>query len=118
MKTHVRRLRKREVNEGVPHPCGATWDGEGTNFAIFSGNATGVELCLFNEDGNRELERIELLAATSIASFKMLKSPSHTLSYCTCALPAKLMSFQDPIPPPNTQERMAAFNRDTAPGAS
>ena len=60
MKTHVRRLRKREVNEGVPHPCGATWDGKGTNFAIFSGNATGVELCLFNEDGNRELERIEL----------------------------------------------------------
>src|ERR1700752_2365889 len=60
MKTHVRRLRKREVNEGVPHPCGATWDGEGTNFAISSGNATGVELCLFNEDGNRELERIDL----------------------------------------------------------
>jgi isoamylase len=60
MKTHVRRLRKREVNEGVPHPCGATWDGEGTNFAIFSGNATRVELCLFNEDGDQELERIEL----------------------------------------------------------
>jgi len=60
MKTQVRRLRKREVNEGVPHPSGATWDGKGTNFAIFSGNATRVELCLFNENGGRELERIEL----------------------------------------------------------
>jgi isoamylase len=60
MKTQVRRLRKREVNEGVPHPCGATWYGKGTNFAIFSGNATRVELCLFNENGDRELERIEL----------------------------------------------------------
>ena len=60
MKTQVRRLRKREVNEGVPHPSGATWDGKGTNFAIFSGNATRVELCLFNENSDRELERIEL----------------------------------------------------------
>src|ERR1700678_4262476 len=60
MKTHARRLRKREVKEGVPHPCGATWDGEGTNFAIFSGNATRVELCLFDEAGDLELERIEL----------------------------------------------------------
>jgi isoamylase len=60
MKTHARRPKKREIKEGSPHPCGATWDGEGTNFAIFSGNATRVELCLFNEDGDLELERIEL----------------------------------------------------------
>ncbi len=33
---------------GKPYPLGATWDGEGVNFAIFSENATGVELCLFN----------------------------------------------------------------------
>jgi glycogen operon protein len=32
---------------GQPYPLGATWDGEGVNFAIFSENATGVELCLF-----------------------------------------------------------------------
>ena len=32
---------------GAPAPLGATWDGEGTNFAIFSEHATGVELCLF-----------------------------------------------------------------------
>ncbi|NUS97523.1 MAG: glycogen debranching protein GlgX [Gemmatimonadaceae bacterium] len=38
---------------GQPYPLGATWDGEGVNFAIFSENATAVELCLFhrNEDG-------------------------------------------------------------------
>ncbi|HEY9736508.1 MAG TPA: glycogen debranching protein GlgX, partial [Trichocoleus sp.] len=34
---------------GKPHPLGATWDGNGTNFALFSENATAVELCLFDE---------------------------------------------------------------------
>jgi isoamylase len=34
---------------GGPHPLGATWDGEGVNFALFSENATGVQLCLFDE---------------------------------------------------------------------
>jgi glycogen operon protein len=37
---------------GRPYPLGATWDGSGTNFALFSENATRVELCLFN--GKRE----------------------------------------------------------------
>src|SRR5579864_4236955 len=32
---------------GTPHPLGATWDGEGVNFAIFSEHATAVELCLY-----------------------------------------------------------------------
>ncbi|MHB0949230.1 MAG: glycogen debranching protein GlgX [Gemmatimonadaceae bacterium] len=38
---------------GRPYPLGATWDGQGVNFALFSENATGVELCLFDgpEDG-------------------------------------------------------------------
>ena len=46
---------------GKPYPLGATWDGEGVNFAIFSENATAVELCLFDraEDG-REAARIRL----------------------------------------------------------
>jgi glycogen operon protein len=34
---------------GSPYPLGATWDGEGVNFALFSEHATGVELCLFEE---------------------------------------------------------------------
>jgi glycogen operon protein len=45
---------------GAPHPLGATWDGRGTNFAIFSASATKVELCLFDSQGRRELERIVL----------------------------------------------------------
>ena len=32
---------------GLPHPLGATWDGQGVNFALFSEHATGVDLCLF-----------------------------------------------------------------------
>ncbi len=45
---------------GAPAPLGATWDGRGTNFALFSANATKVELCLFDSQGRRELERIAL----------------------------------------------------------
>jgi glycogen operon protein len=39
---------------GRPFPLGATWDGEGTNFSLFSEHARRVELCLFDEDGNEE----------------------------------------------------------------
>ena len=39
---------------------GANWDGRGTNFALFSAHAQKVELCLFDNQGRRELERIEL----------------------------------------------------------
>src|SRR5579871_2360216 len=48
------------ITEGLPHPRGASWDGKGTNFAIFSAHATKVEVCLFDEKGEKELERIEL----------------------------------------------------------
>jgi glycogen operon protein len=50
----------RELREGNPHPRGASWDGQGTNFAVFSAHATKVEVCLFDGDGRRELERIAL----------------------------------------------------------
>jgi isoamylase len=50
----------RRVSAGAPHPLGATWDGRGTNFAIFSANAEKVELCLFDKHGRRELERLVL----------------------------------------------------------
>ena len=53
-------LIKSRVSEGSSHQLGATWDGLGVNFALFSANATKVELCLFDDTGNRELERIEL----------------------------------------------------------
>jgi len=48
------------VTEGAPYPLGATWDGLGANFALFSAHATRVELCLFDDQGVRELARIEL----------------------------------------------------------
>ena len=48
------------VTEGRPFPLGATWDGLGVNFALFSRHATKVELCLFDRTGEKELERIEL----------------------------------------------------------
>ena len=51
---------KSQIREGLPFPYGATWDGKGTNFALFSANATKVELCLFDAKGKTEIERIEL----------------------------------------------------------
>ena len=45
---------------GRPYPLGATWDGSGVNFALFSENAEKVELCIFDPRGNRELRRIVL----------------------------------------------------------
>jgi glycogen operon protein len=48
------------LKEGLPHPLGATWDGHGTNFALFSAHATKVEICLFDRSGRRETDRIEL----------------------------------------------------------
>jgi isoamylase len=52
------------VWRGRPYPLGATWDGAGVNFALFSKHATRVELCLFDPKGRRELERVELRERT------------------------------------------------------
>ena len=50
---------------GVPTPLGATWDGEGTNFAIFSEHATRVELCLYHHpDDVLEANHVELRERT------------------------------------------------------
>ncbi len=61
MSTSARHTRHRSrVSEGKPFPLGATWDGLGVNFALFSAHATKVELCLFDASGEIELERIAL----------------------------------------------------------
>ena len=57
---HSKHHRDDRIAEGLPYPLGATWDGKGVNFALFSAHATGVELCLFDADGKRELGRIAL----------------------------------------------------------
>ncbi|MBV9396557.1 MAG: glycogen debranching protein GlgX [Bryobacterales bacterium] len=45
---------------------GSSWDGEGTNFAVFSANATKVEVCLFDNAGEREIDRIALPEYTDL----------------------------------------------------
>ncbi|HEV8312890.1 MAG TPA: glycogen debranching protein GlgX, partial [Burkholderiaceae bacterium] len=49
---------------GRPYPLGATWDGEGVNFAIFSEHAEGVELAIFDASGRHERHRIALRERT------------------------------------------------------
>jgi len=49
---------------GDPYPRGATWDGEGVNFSLFSAHAEKVELCVFDASGRQELQRIELKERT------------------------------------------------------
>src|SRR4051794_17758057 len=51
---------------GRPFPLGATWDGSGTNFSVFSEHATRVELCLFDAEGREE--RVELTERTALNS--------------------------------------------------
>jgi isoamylase len=54
------RPRRSNIREGKPFPLGATWDGLGVNFALFTAHATKVELCLFDDAGQKELDRIEV----------------------------------------------------------
>lgn len=51
---------EKEIWPGSSSPLGATWDGEGVNFAIFSENADKVELCLYGPDGVEEQIRITM----------------------------------------------------------
>jgi glycogen operon protein len=48
------------IDDGAPAPLGATFDGRGVNFALFSTHGTAVDLCLFDPQGRRELERIRM----------------------------------------------------------
>jgi glycogen operon protein len=72
------------VSGGTAHPLGATWDGRGVNFALFSAHAEKVELCLFDSQGRRELERIAL--------------PEHSEDiwhvYCHDAQPGQLYGYR------------------------
>jgi isoamylase len=52
---------------GRPYPLGASWDGRGVNFALYSENATKVELCLFDStDATKESKRIALREQTDM----------------------------------------------------
>ncbi|HEX2929490.1 MAG TPA: glycogen debranching enzyme GlgX, partial [Candidatus Binatia bacterium] len=49
---------------GKPYPLGATWDGAGVNFSLFSESATKVELCLFDGSHGERETRVPLTALT------------------------------------------------------
>jgi glycogen operon protein len=56
----VQRQTRATVLPGRHYPLGATWDGSGVNFALFSEHAEKVELCIFDARGTRELRRVVL----------------------------------------------------------
>jgi isoamylase len=58
--------RRAAVLPGRPYPFGATWNGAGVNFALFSEHAEKVELCLFDPRGRREVQRIVLPEYTDL----------------------------------------------------
>jgi isoamylase len=53
-----------QLQPGVPAPLGATWTAEGVNFAVYSSGAARVELCLFDDRGEREVTRLPLTERT------------------------------------------------------
>jgi isoamylase len=54
----------RSILPGKPYPQGATWDGTGVNFSLYSEKATGVDLCLFDEIDSSEYEIVSLRECT------------------------------------------------------
>lgn len=57
---------KMKIWPGQPYPLGATWDGSGVNFALFSENATAVELCLFSGPNGENETRIPVIEQTDM----------------------------------------------------
>lgn len=53
-----------KLDPGLPYPLGAHSDGLGINFAVFSANASKIELCIFDQGGRRELRRLALTECT------------------------------------------------------
>jgi isoamylase len=55
----------KDIYPGKPYPLGASWDGNGVNFALYADNATGVELCLFyDKDNDNKEEKIKIVERT------------------------------------------------------
>jgi isoamylase len=88
-----------KVRPGNPSPLGATWDGSGVNFAVFSEHATAVELCLFDSaDSARESSRILFTEQTDLVWH----------CYLPGLLPGQLYGFR--IHGPYAPERGHRFN--------
>jgi isoamylase len=69
------------LEAGKPYPLGATWDGLGVNFAVFSANATHIELCLFDSQGKREIARFDMPSYTNEIFHGYLPHASPGLTY-------------------------------------
>ena len=83
---------------GRSYPFGATWDGSGVNFALFSENATKVELCLFDETGEHEAQRVELKEHTDLVWH----------AYLPDAMPGQIYGYR--VHGPYEPERGHRFN--------
>jgi isoamylase len=59
-------MARTQVWPGSAYPLGATWDGEGVNFALFSENAEKVELCIFDPSGTHEVARVPVTEYTDL----------------------------------------------------
>src|ERR1700710_678686 len=69
------------LDAGKPHPLGATWDGLGVNFAVFSANAEKMELCGYDVDGKREIARYTMPEYTQEVFHGYLPGASPGLTY-------------------------------------
>ncbi len=88
-----------KIRPGAPYPLGATWDGSGVNFAIFSENATRVELCLFDSaDSRTESVRVVLPEQTDLIWH----------GYLPGVLPGRLFGYR--VHGPYAPERGHRFN--------
>lgn len=85
---------KFSVYPGKPYPLGATWDGQGVNFALYADNATGVDLCFFNSTEDE----------TETAKFKLVERSHHVWhAYIDGAKPGQLYGYRvhGPFDPAN-----------------
>jgi isoamylase len=69
------------LDAGKPHPLGATWDGLGVNFAVFSASAEKMELCVYDVDGKREIARYTMPEYTQEVFHGYLPGASPGLTY-------------------------------------
>ena len=81
------RAPNRMIWPGRPFPLGATWDGKGTNFSVFSEHAERVELCLFDAEGREQ--RYELTQRTAFNWHGYLPGRRARASATACASTAR-----------------------------
>jgi hypothetical protein len=108
------------LRPGHSYPLGATWDGAGVNFAPFSENATGVELCPFDEQWRLYAETAMLLAKVGERRRIALElgQPTNVLgrrpALVACWVTTLMGEILPTIPRPPRQEYLVLYGRDAA----